>query len=587
MIPEDKIAQVKEANDIVDVISGYVSLKKSGMNFKALCPFHTEKTGSFMVSPAKQIWHCFGCLEGGNVFQFIQKAEKLEFAEAVKLLAERKGITIELKSGPGQDLSDRLFELHEFAAKYFMDNLRSDKGRTAHRYLLDRDITKESMERWGLGFAVDSWDDFLNHAKKNKFTEKLLEAAGLIVRNEERKSYYDRFRKRIIYPVRNRYGKTCAFGARVLDKSLPKYVNSPESQIYSKGRILYGWPLAKDAISKQNSVVIVEGYMDVIMPHQFGITNVVASMGTALTPEQAQLIKRQAENVFICYDLDQAGITASLRGIDILVQEGMNVRVVSMPEGIKDPDELLVKQGKEAFEERIKNAADIVDFWLGASGAEKINTLQGKIKLANQLKPVVNKVKNELQKRGYLEKIAERLGLEARVVEKEYSRDEKPQSAGRQSAQAKPAGRENTPGNAAFEAAEKELLSMMLGDREAAKRVCMELTSSDITNRHYAKIFEEIARPVRETGNAPEGDISGILDGECRNIYTSLVVEKIDYPEMERAEKDLIKAIKINRIKRRIKELEPEAKKLGGQDVDMKKVNEYYQLQKDLKGNKR
>ena len=582
LIPQDKIELVKDANDIVDVVSGYVSLKKTGSSFKACCPFHTEKTPSFVVSPAKQIWRCFGCGVGGNVFGFVEKAEHMSFAEAVKFLAERKGISIEYTDSGRPELRDQLLKLNELAAKYYKYVLESDTGRAARYYLSQRGINAESLSRWSLGFAQDSWDAFLKYAKSKGYAEQLLETAGLIIKNDQRGTYYDRFRNRIIFPVQDRNGKYCAFGARVTDKSLPKYLNSPETPVYVKSRILYGWPQAKAAISESNNVVIVEGYMDVVMPHQYGVSNVVASMGTSLTKEQAQQIKRYAENVKLCYDLDKAGINASIRGIDVLIEEGLNVSVVVMPEGCKDPDELLVKKGKDAFLAAVNKAQDIVEFWLDAEKASAGTELSGKVAVVAKMKPVINKVGNELRRKGYIEAIARKLALEERVVEKELSKEERSYSAAAVKGPAKQQVKARS-----CPPAEKELLTLILNNAEAAGRVCSELLDSDFTDSVNAGIFTEIKKSLAEKGLIDHSSIAAALDGEAAEIFTSLSLDERELAGQVKAEKDLVRHIMNNRILNRLKELEPEVKKVGRGEYDKNLVNEYYQLLRRLKGMKK
>ena len=582
LIPQDKIELVKDANDIVDVVSGYVSLKKTGASFKACCPFHTEKTPSFVVSPAKQIWRCFGCGIGGNVFGFVEKAEHMSFAEAVRFLAERRGISIEYTDSGKPELRDQLLKLNELAAKYYKYVLESETGRAARYYLSQRGINAESLARWNLGFAQDSWDAFLKYAKTKGYTEQLIESAGLIIKNEQRGSYYDRFRNRIVFPVQDRNGKYCAFGARVTDKSLPKYLNSPETQVYVKSRILYGWPQAKAAVSESNTVIIVEGYMDVVMPHQYGVSNVVASMGTSLTKEQSQQIKRYAENVKLCYDLDKAGINASIRGIDVLIEEGLNVSVVVMPQGCKDPDELLVKKGKDAFLEAVNNAKDIVEFWLEAEKTSAGTELSGKIAVVAKMKPVINKVANELRRKGYIETISRKLGLEERVVEKEFSKEERSYSAAAVKGQANPAARERV-----CPPAEKELLTLILNSAEAAGRVCAELLDSDFTDNINAVIFSEIKRNIAERGVLDHSGIAAALAGEAAEAFTALSLDEREFAGQEKAEKDLVRHIMNNRIINRLKELEPEVKKVGRSEYDKNLVNEYYQLLRRLKGMKK
>src|SRR3989339_676506 len=395
LIPQDKILHIKEAFDIVDVISEHVHLKKSGQNFKGLCPFHNEKTSSFVVSPVKQIYHCFGCGEGGNVLHFISKIENISFIEAVKYLAEKKGITLDTGDTAKKDEYEELFKVNELAVKYFRQKLKESK--TAQDYLSKRNLNPETLEKFAIGFVPEEWDGLLNFGRKNNISPELLEKAGLIIKRDKKDGHYDRFRNRIIFPIVSSFGRYVAFGARVLDNSLPKYINSPETQVYSKGKNLYGWNIAKTNIPEELGVVIVEGYLDCITCHQYGITNTVATLGTSLTKAQALLLKRYTDKVVIAYDLDAAGINASLRGIAVLVEAGLDVKVVVFS-GSKDPDEYLNKEGKVAFVEKLRSAKSIVDFWLDIVKPENLADLKGKLKLFSQMLPVVAAVSEAVKK---------------------------------------------------------------------------------------------------------------------------------------------------------------------------------------------
>ena len=378
LIPQEKILEIKEAFDIIDVVSDYVSLKKTGMNFKGLCPFHVEKTPSLIVSPAKQIFHCFGCGVGGNVFHFVSKAENLSFIDTIKFLADKKGIRLETKEIDKYDIREEIYKLNELAAKFYKEKLEENKA--AQEYIKKRNLSGEIIERFLIGFAPNEWDSFFIFAKRKNIPESLIEKSGIAIKREKSQGYYDRFRNRIMFPIINNYGRVAGFGARVLDSSMPKYINSPESPVYVKGKNLYGWYLAKDGITKNSYAMIVEGYLDCITCHQFGITNVVATLGTALTKEQAQFIKRYTDNVVIAYDVDAAGINASIRGIDLLIEEGLNVKVAVMPDG-KDPDEYLNKKGKEALLSVVENSREIVDFLIDNTKSDALADLKGKIKV--------------------------------------------------------------------------------------------------------------------------------------------------------------------------------------------------------------
>ena len=359
-ISEEILEKIKSQNDIVDVISERVRLKKAGRNFTGLCPFHNEKTPSFSVSQEKQIYKCFGCGEAGNVISFVMKDKNLPFIEAVKYLANRANIPLKLGNGE-QSQSNRkkelLYKVNVEAAKFFFSNLMNNQN--AKEYFLNRGIKEETIKKFGLGYANDSWNSLMFYLRKKGINDGLLEEAGLISVNKEKGRKYDRFRNRVMFPVFDYQGKVIGFGGRVLDDSKPKYLNSPETLVFQKGTNLYGLNFALKHNMSERYFVIVEGYMDLISLHQYGITNVVASLGTALTINQARLLKRYADKVVISYDADLAGQMATLRGLEILRTAGFDVRVLSIPQG-KDPDEYVRSNGREAFLKSIPSSAFLI-----------------------------------------------------------------------------------------------------------------------------------------------------------------------------------------------------------------------------------
>lgn len=359
MISEDVIQRIKEENDIVDVISEKVKLKRSGRNYLGLCPFHNEKTPSFSVSRDKQIYKCFGCGEAGNVITFIMKSQNLNFLEAIELLADRVNIDIDLSKNKNNRKStfENLYKLNVEAARYFFYSL--NKNKSAKSYLLNRGITEHTIIKFGLGYSNDSWNHMMNFLKDKGFTELDMVSNGLIIKSEKG-NYYDRFRNRIMFPVFDYRGKIIGFGGRVLDNSKPKYLNSPETPLFKKGVNLYGLNFAIKS-NTSRTLIIVEGYMDCISLHQYGIKNVVASLGTALTVNQAKLMARYVDKVILSYDADKAGEIATLRSMSILKNVGLEVKILSIPQG-KDPDEFIRNNGRESFLELIQEADDLIDY---------------------------------------------------------------------------------------------------------------------------------------------------------------------------------------------------------------------------------
>jgi DNA primase len=414
LISEDVIQRVKDENDIVDVISESIKLKGSGRNYMGLCPFHNEKTPSFSVSRDKQIYKCFGCGEAGNVITFVMKTKSLSFPEAVGLLADRANIDIEIdgEENKGRNRSfEKLYKLNVEAARYFFSCL--NESSSAKKYLINRGITISTMRKFGLGYSKDSWDGLLVYLKNKGFTNLDLVSDGLIIKSKKG-SYYDRFRNRIIFPVFDYRRRVIGFGGRVMDDSKPKYLNSPETAIFKKGTNLYGLNFAiKNNTSK--FFIIVEGYMDCISLNQYGITNVVASLGTSLTLNQARLMKRYVPKVIISYDADTAGQMATLRGLDILKSVGLDVRVLLIPEG-KDPDEFIRKNGKKAFMELAQKSLPLVDYKIRSvkSGLD-LSEEEDKVKYIEQVLKILMEL-DSIEKEIYVKKISEETGIRLQVL---------------------------------------------------------------------------------------------------------------------------------------------------------------------------
>lgn len=359
-ISEDVLQKVKEENDIVDIISETVRLKRTGRNYSGLCPFHNEKTPSFSVSSEKQIYKCFGCGEAGNVITFLMKTRGLTFIDAVKILADKANIELQLndENGDIKSVYDKLYKINVEAARYFYYSLKKSKTSTA--YFVNRGITEDTIKKFGLGYSVESWDSIIMHLKSKGFSDLDMLSAGLIVKKQNSNSYYDRFRNRVMFPVFDYRGRVIGFGGRVLDDSKPKYLNTSETPVFKKGINLYGLNFAiKSNTIKE--IIVVEGYMDCVALHQYGITNVVASLGTALTINQAKLLKRYASKVIISYDADVAGEMATIRGLEVLKNVGLQVSVLSIPQG-KDPDEYIRNNGREAFISLIKEAKSLIEY---------------------------------------------------------------------------------------------------------------------------------------------------------------------------------------------------------------------------------
>ncbi|MGL4656270.1 MAG: DNA primase [Sarcina sp.] len=416
-IPEEIIERVKEENDIADVISEYVTLKKSGKNFSGLCPFHNEKSPSFSVSEDKQIFKCFGCGEAGNVISFIMKVRNLNFVEAVKYLADRVNINIDFKKG-GKDPRDEkkklLRRINKETARYYFANLQKDPD--IKEYFFRRGLTEQTLRSFGIGYAKDGWRETLGFLTGLGLNKETIKETGLVIFNEEKNTSYDRFRNRVMFPVFDVYGNVIGFGGRVLDDSKPKYLNSPETLVFDKGTNLYGLNFAiKNNGIKDRTMIMVEGYMDCISLHQHGIMNAVASLGTALTVKQGKLLRKYADTVIISYDADVAGQMATLRGLDVLTEVGLDVRVLTIPKG-KDPDEFVRVNGREAFLKLIQNAQKLIEYKLTvAKQGLNLKSQEDLVKYGDRITEILAKL-NPVEKDIYIKKISEETGIKEQAL---------------------------------------------------------------------------------------------------------------------------------------------------------------------------
>jgi len=408
------ITEVKQKLDIVEFVSEYVTLQKAGRNFKGLCPFHTEKHPSFFIFPEQQSWHCFGaCGTGGDIFSFIMKKEGIDFGQALRLLAQRGGITLgplEAPSKAEDEKKEKLFQINEAATEYYHHLLSSTKaGEAARRYLARRKVMPETIKEFRLGFSPDAWETIKNYLVGKGYTEKELVEAGLVIEKEEGGSY-DRFRNKLMFPICDIQGRVTGFGARVLDDSLPKYINSPQTPIFDKSSRLYGIDKAKSAIRNRSLVIIVEGYMDVLAAHQHGWQNVVGSMGTSLTEKQVEGIKRLTNNVTLALDADLAGEEATLRGRAILAYSNAEAKVMLLPQG-KDPDEI-IGEDPARWQKLVEQAMLILDFaFQSVIGKVDINKAKDKSLALEKLLPLIHEIKDPDQKFHYVERLASALKI--------------------------------------------------------------------------------------------------------------------------------------------------------------------------------
>lgn len=421
---QNPIEEIKNKLNLVDVISSYIKLQKAGANFRAVCPFHGEKSGSFFVSPTRQIWHCFGCGKGGDVFGFVKEIEGIEFGDALRILAQKAGVELK-KFSPEiakvKSERQRLYEICELATKFFEKQLElSVTGKEARKYLLDRGLTEESIKKWRLGYAPDVWQglsDFLSR----EYSQEEIKNAGLGLKSEKG-SFYDRFRGRIIFPVFDLNSQVVGFGGRIFKKDdMAKYVNTPNTILYDKSRILYGLDKSKVAIRKVDSCILVEGYVDLIMASQVGTENVVANSGTALTSFQLDLLKRFTQNLITAYDMDPGGDSATKRGIDLAEARGFAVKVVVLPEGL-DPADLISKD-QEAWRKSVKEARSILDFYFETTFLRhNSQTPEGKRDIAKVLLPVLKRIPNRIVQAHWIQEMSKRMGVKEEYIEEELKK---------------------------------------------------------------------------------------------------------------------------------------------------------------------
>jgi DNA primase len=540
MLPYDNTLQeIKDRIDIVDLISEYVHLKKAGQNWKGLCPFHSEKTPSFTVSPSKQIFHCFGCGTGGDIFTFLIRYENLSFPEALKMLAKRAGVTLKtsqpsaVKSGE----KESLLNIHKDALDFYRKRLSEDPR--AQGYLKNRGITDDAIEMFSLGYAPKSWDALLNYLAKKGYKSEIIKKAGLVVHGS--KGYYDTFRDRIIFPIHDLKGDVVAFGGRSIDGSEPKYLNSTETPIFNKRRILYGLNLAKDAIKRNEYVLFMEGYLDVITAHIHGFSNAVAPLGTAFTQEHGRLIKRFTEDIVLVFDSDQAGIKAAKGAANILFESGLNVRILTMPEG-EDPDSFLQKKGREAFERLLEHPLSIIDFLIKQGGEKRL--------IAREAIETISKISDRVLQGEYVRILAERLRVNELFILEELKRLKRQARGGYKKADS-------------LEVVEKAqtrpldeiyIIKLFLQIPEKVEKICNILSEDDFKDGSVREIFKKIQEGAKDFD-----ELLQVCEGEEKALLTEISLSD-DFENPEKVLNDCIKRFKDNRRRRQLRELEERIK---------------------------
>jgi len=537
MPPHDStLDEIKDRIDIVDFISEYVTLKKAGQNWKGLCPFHAEKTPSFTVSPAKQIFHCFGCGSGGDIFTFLTRHESLSFPEALKVLANRAGVTLKTPQGSPAKTGEkeRLLSVHRDASAFFSQQLA--KQGAASAYLQKRGIDAAAQKRFSLGYAPKSWNATLQFLERKGYKAETIKKAGLAVQGN--KGLYDTFRDRIMFPIFDLRGDVIAFGGRSIDGSEPKYLNSPETPLFSKSRIVYGLNFARDSIREKASVLFMEGYLDVITAHLHGFANAVAPLGTALTPEHGKLVKRFTGNAVLAFDSDAAGIKAAKSAAAILLEGDLNVTIVEIPDR-EDPDGFLRKRGGAAFEKLLLQPLTVIDFFMRHGKDRRA--------MSREALETIAKVPDKVLQGDYIKALAERLNVEERYVREEFQRVKSRPQGGRPKSPAA-AGTGQKPGRRPLD--EVYIIQLLLQLPEKITEVCRDLSVEDFDDATTRSIFQKIKTGAR--------DLHALLsasEGEEKNLLTKISVEAA-FEDPHRVLSDCVKRLGEKKRKAMIKDLD-------------------------------
>lgn len=577
---EEIINEVRQSNDIVDVISQYMHLKRSGRNFFGLCPFHNEKSPSFSVSPDKQIFHCFGCGVGGNVYTFVSKIEGIGFFETVQMLAERANIqlpTLENSVDTQKEiLKDKVYKVNEFAAEYYHQNLYKSQSKLGQEYVKKRQLSNETLKSYRIGYS-GKFDELYQELKKQGFQETEILESGLVNKNEKGQ-YIDRYRNRLIFPICDIRGRVIAFGGRVLDDSKPKYINSPENVVYSKGRHLFGLNVAKKGDTKK--LLIVEGYMDVISLHQRGITNVVAPLGTALTEQQGWLLRKNTEQIILSFDSDDAGLKAKARALEILGNMGCDIRVLNI-EGAKDPDEYILKYGTARFNNLVEKALSVIEFNVKLLKKDlNLENTNDKIKFLNEIAKLISKVENSIEREIYIEKIAKEYNISKEAIYGEVNKlTYKHTNSEKTLEKPKPVilhkKQEQKEVSPAIKRRENTIISILL----TADLSIFEVIKQNIRPEDFQdEINSNIAKKLYEEFEKGNSNINGIIDTleqEEQNQITSIMADDYEIDNLEKAIDDIMQIYEREKLNKRKLEI---LKKLE----NITDSNERKELEKEL-----
>ncbi len=595
--PQTFLDDLKRQADIVRVVQDYVQLKKKGANWMACCPFHKEKTPSFSVSPAKEIFYCFGCHKGGSVFNFVMEMERVSFPEAIKLVAEKSGVPLpklvdDSRFEARRNEADAVIELNKWALEWWEQQLElGGEARIARDYLLRREITDETRKTFRLGYAPDSWDALSIYLRQKGASQDQIERSGLVVKKEEGGSY-DRFRGRLIFPVMDIQGKPIAFGGRTLRDEDAKYINSPETAAYVKGRNLFGLNLTRDEIRRAGFAILVEGFLDLIVPYQFGVRNVVASLGTALTPDQARLVSRFARKVVVNYDGDNAGVQAARKAIEILLAEDLEVKILVLPDG-SDPDEFIRQAGVSEYQQQRGLAQPHIQFVIDQAVRDrKLSNPADKEAAIEEVLPYIRAVRSRLQKREYFDIAMDALRIGDATLRRELWHSIRQGMGGARTGEATKA----TIKRAAVKptVAEIQLLELLLDDQTVRRNILPKLETADYEDLPTAAIFRAIIEIENEGAALDFGRLSSRIDeadsaGELLPMLLMGEVASADGEDQDngrpKAEKCL-DALRLMNINGRIQELQAEianAERAGDETKLVRLSAEYSELNRRRK----
>ncbi len=579
---EELIDEIRNSNDIVDIISQYVILKRSGRNFFGLCPFHKEKTPSFSVSPDKQIFHCFGCGAGGNVIHFISKIENVDFKESLEILADRAGIklpTLENNVDSKRlELKEKVYEINKLVAMYYHETLYKPQAKPAQEYVKKRKLDNKALKEFCIGYAENA-NVLYKLLKEKGFTEEEILASDLVIKKGN--NYVDRFKNRLIFPIQDIRNRFIAFGGRVLDNSLPKYINSPENIVYSKARNLYGLNVAKN--TKTRKLIIVEGYMDTVSLHQRGIDNVVASCGTALTEAQGRLLRKYAEKVIISYDSDSAGQAATLRGLEILNNLGCDIRILQM-EGAKDPDEYVIKYGNGRFNDLVENAISLVEFKIKVlKKGLNIENTNDKIKFMNEIAKILSGVDNKIEQEIYIDKISSDYNISkeaiyAQINKNEYSNNKGAKILESSSIRKPTIKRQEKEINPELEKRENIIISLLIdGGEEVYNKIKGIINPNDFKSEANQKIMRRLYEEF-EKGNSNINSLVDMFadDEQVVNALTGIMADDYEIEDNKKALDDVINNYQKEKLMARRNEI---IQSLNNANLDKEKASE---LEKEL-----